>query len=272
MTETSEASRKAFIKRATAIAGTGVLAACSPGAASSLLLPSSGSSMPGPLAFADTPRMQALLRANGILAVRQNGAAIVRDDMKSNAAFVKHATRPLIVAAPNPFSCDTECTDGFEGDYDGIPLGPVSTGYVLDVEWGLAPYYGDTVDAYEDWFFALNYPWGSVAYGPTYTVAPSDNCVTETLNAIGSAIVGFGSWLVANAQKYAAGQALKNVLFWLKNAQAGEVTWAECMEAVLATLSATEVLAAIGAWIAVGGAAILTIAAIYQYIRCMNGA
>ena len=84
--------------------------------------------------------------------------------------------------------------------------------------------------------------------------------------------MGFGTWLVANAQKYAAGQALKNVLFWLQNAQAGEVTWAECMESVLATLGASEVLAAIGAWIAVGGAAILTVAAIYEYIRCMNGA
>ena len=191
--------------------------------------------------------------------------------MKSNAAFVKHATRRLMVPAPNPFGCDEECEDGFEGYYDGIPIGPVSTGYVLDAEYGLGPYYGDTVDAYMDWLFALSFPWGSVAYGPTYTTAPATSCVTATINAIGNAIVGFGAWLVANAQKYAAGQALTNVLFWLKNAQAGEVTWAECMEAILATLGASEVLAAIGAWIAVGGAAILTIAAIYECIRCMNG-
>ncbi len=192
--------------------------------------------------------------------------------MKDNAGFLRHAVRPFIVVAPNPFSCDVQCEDGFQGYYDGVPLGPVSTGYVLDVEYGLGPYYGDTVDAYVDWAFALSFPYGSIVYGPVYTMAPATNCVTETLEAIGSAITAFGSWLMANAQKYVAGKALSNLIFWLKNALAGEVTWAECMEAVLGTLGAAEVLTAIGAWVAVGGAVILTVATIFEYIRCKTGA
>ena len=148
-----------------------------------------------PPSFGNTQSMQEFMRTNGLLAIRRQGVTVVRDDMRMNEEFVKHATRrfranPMMVQAPGMFQCSFQCDDGFQGAYDGIEIGPVSTSWVYGAELGLASY-GDTIDGYLDWLFAVSYPQNTYYYGPTYIMnAPnSPNCLGEELAAIGSALV-----------------------------------------------------------------------------------
>ncbi len=225
--------------------------------------------MPASLSFGDTPQMQALLRKCGVYAVRQNGIAVVRDDMKGNAGLIAHVgRRPQAI-------CAGQCGgngggnngDPFAVSYDGVSIGSVSSVVGLGFASDIAAYpYSNAQDQWDDFAFALFMANSGTFYGPYYSVPQSNNCVGQMLEAIGSAISGLFTWLATNAIRV-FGTAASNVVFWAKAALAGELTIAEAASAILAVLSSPELLAAIAAV----GLAILTVAAIYEYIQCMRG-
>lgn len=170
--------------------------------------------------LSDTPEMQALLYRQGLLGVRQDGLAVIRDDMKADVALVHHLTRvrvlnPDILACGVGSSCQPQ--NYFTVELDGIPIATTST-YSLGstetfdscgVNLNVALYASSTSGYFDLAASSLiNGPAcaASPVYGPTYTVAKPVACaetIARDLQVLATDLVG--AVLNTLQSKYGAG-------------------------------------------------------------------
>lgn len=149
-----------------------------------------------------------------------------------------------MVVAPN--QCSFQCLDGFEGDYDGVPLGPVSTTFYLDVEYGYGYYYGDTVDAFYDWVSATSIG-GIYSYGPTYTLQQdASKCAQSEVAGVTNALHQLAQFIVASGFNVAKYGVTTRVVSSAWAAINGGISWEAFCDVLLSafTLAAlTELIA-----------------------------
>jgi|GEM_PF-4937898 len=199
-------SRRSFIGQlAGGVSVLGALTACDSGTPISLVIPPSSKRISLPLE--DNPRTQDILSRNGIFGVRENGIAVLRSDLKDDAALVKHMSRPYTV--PCRFNCGGLTGygggDGFTVEYDGIPIGMVGNGFFEDgTALDFALYSADS-NFFWDISTAFAYD-GNYNYGPVYTIPRPIACAEQIItNVKNLAIVLVGAAINTLLSKYGPG-------------------------------------------------------------------
>jgi hypothetical protein len=259
------ASRRRFISQAClGLTGIGLLAACDRniGSFSPALRPS-GQSAP---LFADTPRMQALLQRNGLLAIREHGVGIVRDDMKSNVAFVKRVTRPAMISC----GCSGgggSSDGGFSVEYDGVSIGGVSAVVGLGFEAFSANYsYMNSQEQFDEFMWALDaVNDGGYCYGPIYTVPTPISCAEQLFGSVSSAMKQLAIFIGSVAASAARYGITNGVLSSANGFLTGSVSLEGFLDVLLAVFSfsaLSEILIDAGIGIA--------ISLLVEYLWCLG--
>lgn len=260
-------SRTKFLRLSGAMISLGVLTGCG---GNGLIGDSDirTSESTSPAALKDTPEMQALLRRWNLLAVRENGVGVVRDDMKWNTTLVKRVTRPamLICGCSGGGGGGDE---GFDAEIDGVSVGSISSVAGLGFTAYSANYpYLDAQAQYDEMTVALNAVGnGGYFYGPTYTVgmSPAQACAENLFNSVDSAMkqlaVFIGS-VAAAASKYGI---TSGVLASARGLLAGTVSLEGFLDVILATFTVSA-LAEILIDAGIGIAASLLV----EYLWCLK--
>jgi hypothetical protein len=247
-------TRKNFLGVSGGLVGVGALTACGGSGVNGMSAPGRLLGATQPLAFSDTPAMQELLTKNGLLAVRENGIAIVRDDMKTNPAFVKRATRPFIVLCGCATGGDGDSDGGLSVEFDGIPLGFSSS---VSTTTGTFEFggYGTAYGGDSDFLTGLIAPGDTPLYGAEYSAAGSFNdasCVESEMETI---IAAAGAFYAYMKNLIDAGKADPQVRALYLAYTAGELTAWDLVVGALAALGLTvcaEALVDAGIGIAIG--------------------
>lgn len=263
-------SRVRFIAQlASGAASLSVLAACSRGTTSLLPTRTPAAVLP----FRDTPEIQALLYKQGLLAVREKGIAIIRDDMKSNPAFVKHAVRPAIIYCGTGIGCNNgNNSDQFTIELDGVPVSTVSTftlgsgGGPCGLNLSTALYISSSTGWFDLGAGSLldssSCP-ASPYYGPIYSVPKPIACGNEIAGSIKTlATLLVGAALNTLQSKY--GQGIVAVVTSARGFLAGTVSLAGFCDVLISALGAAT-LGEVLLDFAIG----VTVGAILAYLACL---
>lgn len=213
--------------------------------------------------------MQQLLHQNGLLAIRENGVAFIRNDMKSNPAFVKHAMRPLIRSCQGIPGCQQGVPPDqvLTTEYDGVPAGYMNTSFVGSSQWNVAVYYGNA-DYWTDIIFASAISGYPATYGPTYIgTNQAKNCLENEWQTI---VAGAAAVKTYIDKLKALGEANSEVVDLAAEYSAGEIGALDFLADALAILG----FAAIGEArenAAVGFTVGALIFAIWDYLKCETG-
>lgn len=238
-------SRRSFISAASVLS----LAACAGGGNSlSMLTPSDPN--------AD---LYSMMRRLGIAAFQEKGRSLVLPEYSHHDFFAgtKAPECGMPLARRSAMACTT--TGGALQQIANIVIQDTGGSGSLTID--AAPFDFSDIQG-TDLQANLNYN-GVNSIGPIYSCTPPlpKNCVGETIGAIGSAITAIGSYMMVNISKYGS------LGFWIQQFAAAEITAAEFIGVVLATLSLSDLAIIIAAI----GATALTVSSLYLYAKCMSG-